>query len=77
MSEAEELWQALELREGDQVMEATLIAKIVHFGDEAEAPPPSISISATDGLDWIQQAGLIHSALDLLKSGGFRKRESD
>lgn len=74
MSEAEDLWNALELREGDTVVEALLIAKVVNF---EKGGPPNISTSSTDGLDWIQRAGLVETARDLFKSTGFEKAEED
>lgn len=57
-SEAEALWQALELEDGDQVVEAILVAKVANFTSGGTA----VSIGATDGMDWIGQLGLIEAA---------------
>jgi hypothetical protein len=58
VSEAEELWEALDLKPGDQVVEAVLIGKLVNF----ETGRTVISLAATDGVDWVSQGGLLWAA---------------
>lgn len=55
--EAAELWDALELRDNDQVTDATLIAKIQDF----DAGYVNISTASSDGCDWITQLGLFEA----------------
>lgn len=69
--EAMELWDALQLEPGQQVMSAILVAKIVDLREGKEGKPPSISIGATDSADWIDQAGLLKAATDLTSSSQF------
>lgn len=57
-TEAAELWDALELRQGQQVKDAMMIGKIVDF----EKGITSISLSNTDGMDWVDQLGLLEAA---------------
>lgn len=75
--EAMELWDALNLRPGQQVMSAMLIGKVVDLSEGKEGNPPSISIAATDGTDWIDQAGLLKAASDLTSSGQFFQEDDD
>lgn len=72
---AMDLWDALELKEGQQVMSAMLVAKVVDLSEGKENAPPSISIAATDGTDWIDQAGLLKTATDLTSSGQFYQED--
>lgn len=60
--EAIELWDALELLENQQVASATLMAKVQDFENNTIA----ISTSATEGCDWIDQIGLINTAMILI-----------
>lgn len=55
--EAAELWEALELRDNDQVTDATLIAKIQDF----DTGYVNVSTSSSDGCDWITQLGLFEA----------------
>lgn len=63
-TEADALWGALDVAEGHRVVEAVLIGKIVNFASE-EQRPPSMSMATTDGMDWVQQYGMLHGALAL------------
>lgn len=56
--EALELWESLDVRKSDQISGAVLIAKLYDF----EQGLAQISISATDGVDWVDQIGLISAA---------------
>lgn len=56
--EAAELWDALDIENDDQVLEAVLIAKLGNF----EKGRVEISISASDSIDWIGQLGLLEAA---------------
>lgn len=76
-SEAEALWDALNLKPGQQVMSAIIAAKIVDLREGHEGHPPSISIAATDGTDWIDQGGLLKAATDLTSAGQFYQDEED
>lgn len=55
--EAIALWDALEMRPGDQLTKAVLIAKVYDF-DKGHA---DISTSATDDTDWVDQLGLFEA----------------
>lgn len=57
-TEAAELWDALELKGNQQVKDAVLIGKIVDF----ERNIVSITMSVTDGVDWMDQIGIIETA---------------
>lgn len=63
-TEADALWEALNVAEGQRVVEAVLIGKIVNF-DTNHDRPTSMSIAVTDGMDWVQQYGMLHGALAL------------
>lgn len=63
--EAHELWDALELSNGEQVSEATLIAKVTDFDSGVTA----ITMSVTDGCDWVTQIGLYQWALTATQRG--------
>lgn len=65
MSEADELWKALELRDGDQVVDAILVAKVADF----EHGGTGLSIAATDGVDWVTQLGILRGATLLTEAG--------
>lgn len=71
--EAIELWDALELRENQQVSSATLLAKLTDF----ERNTIAISTAATDGCDWIDQIGLINTALIMINQVRISKDEDD
>jgi len=62
--EAMSLWDALDVEDGQQVVEAVVIAKVFTW-DPDKNLPPSMSIAATDGMDWIQQYGMLHAAIAL------------
>jgi hypothetical protein len=72
-----QLWDALNLKEGQQVMSAMLIAKVVDLREGKEDNPPSISIAASEGADWIDQAGLLKTATDLTSAGQFFQEDED
>ena len=75
--EAMDLWDALNLKPGQQVMSAMLIAKIGDFNEGKEDQPPSISVAATDGTDWIDQGGLLKAAMDLTSASQFYRTDED
>lgn len=56
--EAAELWDALEIKNNQQVDKALIIAKLVDF---SRPGPPLISSATTDGCDWVDEWGLISS----------------
>lgn len=51
-------FRALELREHDVVVEAVLVAKVKDF----ETGSSGISMSATDGVEWVCQLGMLRAA---------------
>lgn len=75
--EAMQLWDALNVKPGQQVMSAMLIAKVVDLNEGKEDHPPSISVAATDGADWIDQGGLLKAAVDLTSAGQFYQDEEE
>ena len=56
--EAAEMWDALELEENQQVTQVVMIAKIADF----DSGYVNVGMSASDGVDWIDQVGLIETA---------------
>jgi hypothetical protein len=56
--EARELWDALELKANQHVVHAQLLAKVKDF----ETGHVSVSMSNSDGMDWMDQVALIHTA---------------
>lgn len=73
VSQAEELWEALDLRDNDQVTDAVLIAKVADFEDGATA----LVIAATDGVDWVTQLGMIHGALNIMGQQQLSRRDDE
>jgi hypothetical protein len=55
--EAADLWDGLRLRDNDQVVSATMIAKISDF----ESGSVNVGTSCSDGTDWIEQLGLFEA----------------
>lgn len=73
-TEAAELWDALEPSPDQHVVSAVLIGKMVKLtGDTVEDRAPSISISATDDVDWMDQMGIIDSAHDFIHTEPWRE----
>lgn len=72
-TEAAELWDALELRDNQQVASATLLAKVQDYENNMVA----ISTAATDGCDWIDQIGLINTALVIINQTQITKDDDD
>jgi hypothetical protein len=70
--EAAALWDVLDLQDGDSVECALLIGKVVNF---EKGGPPQISLAVTDGVDWINETGLLHAALDIKASQPFSQPE--
>ena len=60
-----------DLEEGDMVSEAVVILKVVQ-----EDGSIAIAVGASDTRDWINQRGLLHSALELT-SGQYRPAGDD
>lgn len=56
--EAAELWEALNVGNNQHVDKALLIAKVIDF---EKGGGPSITASVTDGVDWVDEWGLIAS----------------
>lgn len=75
-TEADELWAALEVKDGWRVVEAVLIGKLVNFASE-EGHPPVISLAVTDGVDWVTECGLLHAALAVKNSQPWRELDED
>lgn len=71
--EAAEMWDALELDENQQVAQAVLIAKVTDF----ESGHVNISMSNSDGVDWIEQVGLIETARIMSIQTPIVRREDD
>lgn len=70
-TEAEALWGELNLQDNDQVTDAVLVAKITDFQRGGVA----VSMSATDGLDWVTQFGMLHAAIAIMHQNEYRPRE--
>lgn len=60
----ESLGVTLDVRDGQQVTEALVIAKIADFADGGTA----LVLGISDGLDWIAQRGLLSAAQIVLDS---------
>lgn len=71
--EAIELWDALDLRENQQVVSATLLAKLQDFENNTVA----ISTAVTDGCDWIEQIGLINTAMIIVNQTNITRDDDD
>lgn len=56
--EAIELWDALNMKDNQHIDKAILIAKVVDF---EKNDGPMITASVTDGVDWVDEWGLIAS----------------
>lgn len=56
--EAVDLWKALQIGKNQHVDKALLIAKVVDFD---KGGGPLITASVTDGVDWVDEWGLIAS----------------
>lgn len=56
--EAIELWDALDLEDNQQVVAAVLVGKLKDFDSGIVA----ISIGNTNGMDWVDQVGLLEAA---------------
>jgi hypothetical protein len=72
-SEAQELWDAIEPGPKDQIVEAVIVAKLVDF----ERGITSISMSATDGVDWVGQLGMLHGALKIMNQSPLERKDED
>lgn len=55
--DAADLWDGLELSDNDQVVSATLIAKIQDF----QSGHTNVGTSASNGTDWVEQLGLFQA----------------
>jgi|GEM_PF-3827136 len=65
--EAADLWEELQPEEGQQIVSAVLIGKLVNFGgDTKEDRAPYVSVSRTDDMDWMDQMGIIDAAHDFI-----------
>lgn len=74
--EAAELWDSLEPADGQQIVSAVLIGKMVNFeGESKEDRAPTISISSTDDVDWMDQMGIVDSAHDFIHSDPWKSRD--
>jgi len=71
--EAAELWDALELKKNDQVTDALLIARVADF----EKGGTALSMSTTDGVDWIIQLGMIHAAEMVMQADDPQRSDDD
>lgn len=65
-SEAERLWEGLELAEGEMVSGAILIAKVTNF----ETGETLVSMETTKGMDFIEQIGIMRVATTIVETGG-------
>lgn len=74
-AEASELWDALEAEEGQMVVSAVLIGKLMKLEGNEEDKIPTVSISATDDVDWMTQLGIIDAAYDFVHSDPWRSRD--
>lgn len=75
-TEAAELWDALDPGEGQHVVSAVLVGKLVKVdGETAEDRAPTISISSTDDVDWMDQMGILDSAYDFIHTDPWQQRD--
>lgn len=73
--EASELWNSLEAEEGQMVVSAVLIGKLMKLEGSEEDKIPTVSISATDDVDWMTQLGIIDAAHDFVHGDPWRSRD--
>jgi hypothetical protein len=71
--EVAQLWEALEPAEGQQIVSAVLVGKLVNFSAEGEDAFPRVSISATDDNDWMTQMGILDAAHDFIHTEPWRE----
>lgn len=57
MSEADQLWNALQLQNNEQVIGAVLVAKVKNF----DTGTTIISTAVTDDVDWVDQVGIMRA----------------
>lgn len=67
-SEADKLWEGLELAEGEMVAGAILIAKVTNF----ENGETLVSMETTKGMDFIEQIGILRVATQIVETGGVK-----
>jgi hypothetical protein len=66
------LQNTLELDEGDFVVSALVIAKVVDKDGDV-----SLAMSSSEGLSWIDQNGLLTSAQQIVNQAKIGRREDD
>lgn len=71
--EAAQLWDSLEPGEGQQIVSAVLVGKLVNFSAEGEEAFPRVSISATEDNDWMTQMGILDAAHDFIHTEPWRE----
>lgn len=64
----------LHLEDGQQLVEAMVIGKVVDFGEDRRVGT-SMVIGTSDGLDWISQRGLLAAARDVLTADILRSTD--
>lgn len=73
--EAANLWDALEAEEDQVIASAVLIGKLMKLEGNEEEKKPTVSISATDDVDWMNQLGIIDSAYDFVHTDPWISRD--
>lgn len=72
-TEAQALWKELNLHDNDQVTDAVLVAKIADFKRGGVA----VSMSVTDGVDWVTQLGMLHAGLGIMNQNSYDPRPAE
>lgn len=73
--EAAELWEALDVSDGQMVASAVLIGKLMKMEGTDEERAPTVSIAATDDVDWMNQLGIIDAAYDFVHTDPWVSRD--
>lgn len=75
-SEADKLWEGLDLEPGEMVSGAMLIAKVTNF----ESGGTIVSFETAKGMDFIEQIGLLRAASIIVEpadGNGLRLQDDD
>lgn len=73
--EAANLWDALEAEDDQVIASAVLIGKLMKMEGTEEEKKPTVSISATDDVDWMNQLGIIDAAYDFVHTDPWISRD--
>lgn len=62
----ESLGVTLDLEDGQHVVSLVVVGKVVDF--DSEDARPALILGKSEGLDWIDQRGLVYAAVEVLQS---------